>query len=321
LDFKGRNIVSIKEFTTKEIEEILDVAEMMVPYAKGEMTSRLLDGHILATLFFEPSTRTNLSFRSAMMRLGGTVLGFSDTAGTSVQKGETLVDTIKMAEAYADVIVLRHPQEGAARLAAEHSAKPVINAGDGAGQHPTQTLLDLFTIRSEKKRISGLNVMLNGDLRYGRTVHSLCYALAEFGVDLTFVAPPTLQIPKEIMTDLKEKKVNVSVYDTMEEAIGTADVLYITRIQKERFPDPTEYAKVAGLYRVDVPLLAKAKKDMIVMHPLPRVSEIATEVDRTNHAVYFRQAFNGVPIRMALLALVLGADLKKMGATGGGGGR
>jgi len=309
MDFKGRDVVSIRDFSKKEIEYILDWSERMIPFAKGEKVSDCLQSKILSTLFFEPSTRTFLSFSSAMQRLGGTVLGFSEMSSSSVIKGETLADTIKMAECYSDVIVLRHNREGAARMAAEMSEKPVLNAGDGAGQHPTQTLLDLMTIKLERKKIEGTHVALVGDLKYGRTVHSLSYALALFGAKLTFVSPPNLSMPPEVLVDLQEMNADLTQTHFLEEAVGQVDVLYMTRIQKERFPDPTEFSKVVGLYKVDMNLLSKGKSSLIVMHPLPRVTEIAPEVDATKHAVYFKQAFYGVPLRMALLALVTGVPM------------
>ncbi len=300
-----KHVVSINDFSLEEIQRVFELADEMLPVAEGKKKSRLLEGKILATLFFEPSTRTRLSFESAMNRLGGQVLGFSDPGGTSVVKGETLADTIRMAEAYSDVIVLRHPREGAARLASEFSSKPVINAGDGAGQHPTQTLLDLYTIKREKGDIGDRHVVLLGDLKYGRTVHSLAYALSRFGAEITLVSPPQLRMPEEISGYLS-KNSTVNQTDCLEDALKDADVLYVTRIQKERFPDPTEYLQVAGMYRVDLKLLENAKDSLIVMHPLPRVEEIAPEVDSSSHARYFVQAFNGVPIRMALLSLVTG---------------
>ncbi len=304
--FRGRDVLSIYDFTTEEIMTILRRAKELVPAARGEVQDTSLQGHILATLFFEPSTRTRMSFEAAMKRLGGGVVGFASAEGTSVAKGETLADTIRMAEAYADAIVVRHPQEGAARLAAEFTEKPVINGGDGAGQHPTQTLLDLYTIWSEKGALEGRRIVLLGDLKYGRTVHSLSHALAMFGADLTFVAPPSLQMPREVLERIHELGAKPKVASNLHEAIAEADVLYVTRIQKERFPDPQEYEKVAGSYRVDPGVLREAKPDLIVLHPLPRAGEITAEVDRTPHALYFRQAFNGVPVRMALLSLVLG---------------
>ena len=304
--FRGRDILSIRDLSRAEVEQVLRSARKMVPIAKGKRSSRALDGKILGTLFFEPSTRTRLSFESAMHRLGGRVLGFSSVEGTSITKGETLADTIRMVESYTDAIVLRHPQEGAARLAAEFTERPVINGGDGAGQHPTQTLLDLYTIWDEKGSIEGQSVALVGDLKYGRTVHSLTYALAEFGADLLFVSPPTLEMPREIVEHVKERGLRLKITHRLEDVIRDADVLYVTRIQKERFPDPQEYEKVAGIYRIDNALLQEAKRELTVMHPLPRLMEIAPEVDRTKHAVYFKQAANGVPVRMALLQLVLG---------------
>ncbi len=301
--FKGRDIVSIKELSKEEMDIIFEVAREMLPIARGERKSDLLDGKILATLFFEPSTRTRLSFESAMHRLGGSVIGFSNPSATSISKGETLADTVRVMDSYSDVIVIRHPYEGSARLAAEFASNPVINAGDGAGQHPTQTLLDLFTIHQEFGEIEGLNVALIGDLKYGRTVHSLAYALSYLGANIYLVSPELLRMPSHIIRELKEKPVET---DKIEDVIEDADVLYVTRIQKERFPDPTEYKKVAGSYRITSELLNKAKEKAIVMHPLPRVDEIEPDVDYTKHARYFQQAFNGVPVRMALLALVLG---------------
>ncbi|MCJ2520832.1 MAG: aspartate carbamoyltransferase [Candidatus Thermoplasmatota archaeon] len=307
MDFRGTDLISIADLSKEAIYEVLDVAREMTPIARGEMMDERLKGKVLATLFFEPSTRTRLSFESATQRLGGRVLSFGMPEATSITKGETLADTVRMVEAYSDILVLRHPQEGAARLAAEFSEKPVINAGDGAGQHPTQTLLDLFTIWDEKEVIEGIRVVLLGDLKYGRTVHSLAYALALLGAELTLVAPPTLQMPREIVDLVRELGREPKQVEDPREAIKDADVLYVTRIQKERFPDPQEYLKVAGSYRIDLPLLRDGRKDLIIMHPLPRVKEIAPEVDRTPHALYFRQAFNGVPVRMALLSLILGA--------------
>ena len=305
--WKGRDILSIRDLSRADIEAVLKAAKDQVPIAEGKKVSRALEGKILATLFFEPSTRTRLSFESAMHRLGGRAIGFGTPEGTSVQKGETLADTVRMVESYSDAIVLRHPHEGAARLAAEFSSKPVVNAGDGAGQHPTQTLLDLYTIWSEKGAIEGQSVALVGDLKYGRTVHSLAYALAEFGASLTLVSPPGLEMPREIVDRVKQTGTPIATTHRLEDVVKGADVLYVTRIQKERFPDPQEYEKVAGTYRVDLALLRDAKKDLIVMHPLPRVTEIDPAVDATPHAKYFRQAFNGVPVRMALLEMVLGA--------------
>jgi len=309
MDFKGKDIISIKDFSKKEINQILNKAKKMVPYAKGEKYNDALKGKVLSSLFFEPSTRTRLSFESAMNRLGGRVIGFSDPSGTSLKKGESLADTIRMADAYSDVIVMRHPQEGAARLAAEFADVPVLNAGDGAGRHPTQCLLDLFTILTEKKKIEKNKVVLLGDLKYGRTVHSLAYALSLYDVELTFVSPGSLKMPKEVINSCKELGVEPASTSSLEKAIKDADVLYATRIQKERFPDAEEYNKVVGTYKINNELLKNAPENLIVMHPLPRVTEIDSEVDSTPHALYFKQAFNGVPIRMALLSLVTGGKL------------
>jgi aspartate carbamoyltransferase catalytic subunit len=308
-NFKGKDIISIKDFSKNEINKILSYAKDMVTYAKGEKTTEILKGKVLSSLFFEPSTRTRLSFETSMSRLGGRIIGFADPSATSQKKGESLADTIRMADAYSDIIVIRHPQEGAARLAAEFSNAPVINAGDGAGRHPTQCLLDLFTILIEKKKIENQKIVLLGDLKYGRTVHSLAYALALYGVELTFVSPDTLKMPKEVVEECKELGSDPNSTSNLEKAIKNADVLYATRIQKERFPDPEEYNRVVGTYKIDNNLIKNANEDLIIMHPLPRVTEIDPEVDKTKHALYFKQAFNGVPIRMALLSLALGKKI------------
>ena len=309
MDFYDKDLVSIRDLTKDQIEYILDLSKKMVPYARGEKVKRALDGKILGNLFFEPSTRTKLSFESAAYRLGCDVIDVSEMSMTSIAKGETLADTIRMVDAYCDVIVLRHPFEGAARLAADVSENPVINAGDGAGSHPTQMLLDLFTMKEAKGSLDGLNVTMVGDLKYGRTVHTLAQALTNFGVKLTLVAPESLQMPQDIVDRLKTDGCVPRKTSILEDVIGDTDVLYVTRIQRERFPDPAEYQKVAGTYRIDNAMLRNARDDMIVMHPLPRVNEIATEVDSTPHARYFQQAFNGVPVRMAILCAILGGDI------------
>ena len=305
MDFKSRDVISIKDFSKREINYILDYAKKMVPYAKGEKHTNILEEEILSALFFEPSTRTRLSFESAMTRLGGRIIGFADPSATSQKKGETLADTIRMADSYSDAIVIRHPQEGAARLSAEFAESPVLNAGDGAGQHPTQCLLDLFTIITERKKIKGNKIVFLGDLKYGRTVHSLAYALSLFGADLIFVSPESLKMPNEVINECREFGVEPNSTSNLEKAIKDADVLYVTRIQRERFPDAEEYNRVVGTYKIDNDLLKNAKEDLIIMHPLPRVVEINPEVDKTSHALYFKQAFNGVPVRMALLSLIL----------------
>ena len=309
MDFEGKDIISIKDFSKKEINYILEYAKKMVPYAKGEKYTDILKGKVLSSLFFEPSTRTRLSFESAMNRLSGRFIGFADPSATSQKKGESLADTIRMADAYSDIIVIRHPQEGAARLAAEFAEAPVLNAGDGAGHHPTQCLLDLFTILTEKKRIGKNNIVLLGDLKYGRTVHSLAYALSLYGAKLTFVSPASLKMPKEVVEECIELGVEPTQTSILDKVVKDADVLYVTRIQKERFPDAEEYNRVVGSYKIDNKLLETAKEKLIIMHPLPRVTEINPEVDSTDHALYFKQAFNGVPVRMALLSLVTGGLL------------
>lgn len=306
MDWRGRDVVSIRDFSRQEIDALLKAADKYVPIARGEKSSRSLAGKILAAMFFEPSTRTRLSFESAMHRLGGGVTGFADPAVSSQKKGETLTDTVRIADGVADVIVLRHMKEGSARLAAEEAEKPVINAGDGAGEHPTQTLLDLFTIRQEKGKVDGNTIALVGDLKFGRTVHSLAVALAHYDVNMLLVAPASLKMPKEVLKELSGHKAKVEESTSLAKAVERADVLYATRIQQERFGDPEEYQKVTGTYRVTNKLLTKGKRDLIVMHPLPRVDEIHPEVDATPNAKYFQQAANGVPVRMALLDHLLG---------------
>ena len=301
MTFNGRDIVSIREFTKEDLLHVLEVAKEM----EGDKP-QLLSGKILATLFFEPSTRTRLSFESAMCRLGGKVIGFSDEKVSSVKKGETIWDTAKMAERYSDVIVIRSPIEGSARLAAEATSVPVINGGDGTNQHPTQTLLDLYTIQKAKKNIDGLKVGFLGDLKYGRTVHSLAIALSHWKVDLYFIAPDALQMPAHYLKDLQEVGIRCHQTSDVFSVSEDLDVLYVTRIQQERFPDPMEYEKYKNAYRLDRSLLNHIKEDLRIMHPLPRVGEISPELDETKHAIYFEQAGNGVTVRKALLALVLG---------------
>jgi len=304
LEFKGRDIISIKDFSRKEIDYILGIVSAMEPIAKSRST--MLQGKILATLFYEPSTRTRLSFESAMHRLGGTAIGFAEAEIASVRKGENLADTMRVVENYADIIALRHPLEGAARLAAEFAEVPVINAGSGAEEHPTQALLDLYTMKKELGRIDGLNIALTGDLRFGRTVHSLAYALSLYDVKLYFISPELLRMRREVLDTIGER-IKVVETSSLDEALPKLDVLYVTRIQKERFPDAAEYTKVKGSYKIDAATLKNAKKDMIVLHPLPRIDEISSEVDSTSHARYFQQVWNGIVARMALLALILGA--------------
>ena len=298
-----KHIVSIEDLDKKSIMDILKRAKELVPIAKGKKKSKVLEGKILATCFFEASTRTRLSFESAMQRLGGGCIGFADPSSTSHLKGETLSDTIQMIAAYSDTIVLRHPREGSAKLASEVSKVPIINGGDGAGQHPTQTLLDLFTIKEEIGKLERLKVGMLGDLRYGRTVHSLSQALDRFNAKLFFISPEILAMPSYVTDELKN---HWSTHRNINEVLSELDVLYVTRIQRERFPDIEDYKEVAGAYKIDVELLRKAKPELKIMHPLPRVNEISTDVDKTKHAAYFRQAFNGVPVRMAILEKLLG---------------
>jgi len=304
LEFKGRDIISIEDFSQQEINHILDITKTMEPLAKTG--SDILRGKILATLFFEPSTRTRLSFETAMLKLGGGYIGFAEPDFASVRKGENLADTIRTVENYADVIALRHSLEGSAKMAAELSKVPIINGGTGAQEHPTQAFIDLYTMRKEKGKVDGLKVALVGDLRYGRTVHSLAYALALYDIELYLVSPESLRMRKDVLQTIKSK-IPVTEDANLETIIPQIDVLYITRIQKERFPDATEYTKVKGAYKIDLKTLNFAKKDMIILHPLPRVDEIAAEVDAMPQAKYFQQVWNGVVVRMALLALVLGA--------------
>jgi len=305
MKFKDHHIISMTSFSRDMIDHILETAEKMEEIARGKRRSDLLKGKILGVLFFEPSTRTRMSFETAMLRLGGDVLNLGSVDASSIAKGETLADTIRVIDGYADSIVLRHPKEGAAHLAAEFSSVPILNAGDGAGHHPTQTLLDLYTIKRES-HLDGLKIALAGDLKYGRTVHSLCYALSHYGADIKLISPDELRMPKEIINDLKSRGVHVTETDAIDPAINDVDVLYMTRIQKERFPDPAEYQKVANKLMISVETLENVKPELKIMHPLPRVNEIKPEVDATPHACYFKQAFYGVPVRMALLALVLG---------------
>ena len=296
----------MRDFSREEVDSVLNRAEELEEYALGKR-SDLLQGKIMANLFFEPSTRTRFSFETAMKRLGGDVLNFSSQEASSISKGETLSDTVHVISQYCDLIVLRHPKEGSARMASEYSSVPIINAGDGAGHHPTQTLLDLYTIKREGF-LDGTNIALVGDLKYGRTVHSLAYALAMYDVRMFLVSPEQLKMPNDIKSDLvrigaKEVFESTSLTDVIDDL----DVLYVTRIQKERFPDPQEYKKVAGSYCVSLDLLRNVRKNLIIMHPLPRVNEIDVEVDKTQYAKYFNQAFYAVPVRMALLSLLLEA--------------
>jgi len=306
MSLEGRDIISIEDLTREDLDKLFSISEKMLPLAKTG--SEICKGRILANLFFEPSTRTRMSFESAMHRLGGSVIGFADAQVTSAKKGEVLSDTIRMAASYSDIIAMRHPAEGAAKVAAEASGVPVINGGDGGHQHPTQTLLDLFTIMKEKGSVEGLKIGLFGDLKYGRTVHSLAYALSLFkGVKIYCISPNQLKMPEYVINQLAAKSIDVSEHEEIENVVPQLDVLYATRIQKERFGSEKEYFDVKGRNIIDKKVMSLAKKDMILMHPLPRVDEIAYEVDSDPRAVYFKQAAYGLPVRMALIALLLGS--------------
>ncbi|MBI5392995.1 aspartate carbamoyltransferase [Candidatus Woesearchaeota archaeon] len=302
MNFINRDVISISDFSKEEILFILDTAEKI----ENKGSFGLLNDKILAVLFFEPSTRTRLSFESAMHRLGGRVLGFSDYLSTSTKKGESLHDTIKMVENYADIIVIRHFLDGAARLAADATEKPIINAGDGSNQHPTQTLLDLFTIRKLHGKIDTLHIGFVGDLKYGRTVHSLAAALSHFNVQLYFISPETLKMPKHLLEELSAKNIQYIVSDKIEEFIPKLDVLYATRIQQERFADRNEYEKVKDSYILTKKMLHDAKPTLKILHPLPRVNEISRELDDTPYAAYFEQAKYGVVVRKAIIGLLAG---------------
>jgi len=297
-----KDLVSIKELSKDEIQALLKRAMEM----KQKPPGPILQGHVMASCFFEPSTRTRLSFEAAMKRLGGEVIGFSDDKSTAAKKGESLHDSMKVIGLYSDVVVIRHPLEGSARQASEATEKPVINAGDGANEHPTQTLLDLFTIQECQGKLDGLHIAFVGDLLYGRTVHSLAYALKQFDVRLYFVSPPTLQMPDNVCEDLKRAGVRYSFHNSIDEVLGKCDILYMTRVQKERFTNAEEYKRVKDHFILTAEMLEKAKEGLKVLHPLPRVNEIAQAVDATEHAYYFPQAENGLYVRQALLCKLLG---------------
>jgi len=304
--FYGRDIVSVKQFSVPDLRFILSVADEMRNIVRRLGATDLLRGYVLANLFYEPSTRTSSSFIAAMARLGGSVIPIHGVQYSSVSKGESLPDTIRTLECYADVIVLRHPQVGASEVAARYASKPVISAGDGIGEHPTQGLLDIYTIYSELGKLDGLHVAMVGDLRNGRTVHSLSRLLALFGARLTFVSPEILRLPDALRKELIAANCSFAETDTLSEAITDADVIYVTRVQKERFDDLRQYEKVKDYYEITPELMARAKEHMALMHPLPRVGEIHYDVDDDPRAAYFRQMQNGMFIRMALLAAVLG---------------
>jgi aspartate carbamoyltransferase len=304
--FYGKDILSVSQFNRQDLEYIFGVAEEMRSMVERVGTFDLLKGKILANLFYEPSTRTSSSFLSAMERMGGSVIPISEVRYSSVAKGESLPDTVRTLECYADVIVLWHPELGSAAIAAQYARKPVINAGDGTGEHPTQALLDLFTIKEELGRIDGLTVTMLGDLKYGRTVHSLARLLSLYKVKLHYVSPELLHMPSNLVSELAAKGIPQTERGDLEPVLPETDVLYVTRVQKERFEDPQQYESVRGTYVITPQTLQLAKDEMIVMHPLPRVGEITIEVDQDPRAAYFRQMEYGLYIRMALLAMVLG---------------
>lgn len=304
----GKDIISVKQFGREDLEYIFGVAHEMRGMVERVGTFDLLKGKILANLFYEPSTRTSSSFTAAMERLGGSVIPINEVKYSSVTKGESLPDTVRTLESYADVIVLRHPETGSAAIAAKAARKPVINAGDGAGEHPTQALLDLFTIFEELGVgvVDGLTVTMLGDLKYGRTVHSLARLLSLYKVKINYVSPDILHMPREVMDEVAAKKIPQAEFNSLEKVLPDTDVLYVTRVQKERFEDSADYDKVKGAYVIEPGVMKAAKQKMIVMHPLPRVTEISMDFDEDPRAAYFRQMEYGLYVRMALLAMVLG---------------
>jgi aspartate carbamoyltransferase catalytic subunit len=302
---KNRSLVSIDDFSTSEMIDILDMAGKF----EKQSVQKLLEGRVIATLFFEPSTRTRLSFESAINRLGGKIVGFSDAASSSVAKGETLHDTIRMVSSYSDLIVMRHPIEGSARYASEIASVPVINAGDGANQHPTQTMLDLYSIRKTQGTLENLNIFMVGDLKYGRTVHSLAMAMSKWNATFNFISPEELRMPEEFKLYLDNMGLKYYEHSDFSDIISKADIIYMTRVQKERFSDPMDYEKVKNVYVLKNVMLKNTKPNMRILHPLPRVNEIHTDVDTNPKAYYFEQALNGVFTRQAILCTLLGIKL------------
>jgi len=299
---RHEHVISAKQFSRADIEAVLDRAATFDDDQRGVATAH--EGALLGMAFFEPSTRTKMSFETAIKRLGGDIVDMGPVEYSSVQKGETLADTLRVIEGYADAIVLRHPMEGSATMASEFVDVPLLNAGDGAGQHPTQTLLDLYTIR-EAEGLDDLSIGIMGDLKYGRTVHSLAQALTNFDTTQHFISPTSLRLPRSVRYDLRAQGGEVREHEDYEGILDDLDVLYVTRIQRERFPDEDEYKAVAGQYRLDADTIRAANEDLSILHPLPRVDEIAPDVDELPGAQYFEQAHNGVPVRMALLDMLL----------------
>jgi aspartate carbamoyltransferase catalytic subunit len=299
---KNKSLVSITDYSKADYMRIMDVASDF----EQNSYQNLLNGKVVSTLFFEPSTRTRLSFESAINRLGGRVIGFSEAGSSSVTKGETLYDTIKVVSNYAELIVMRHPLEGSARYASEQSKVPLVNAGDGANQHPTQTLLDLYSILKTQKTLDDLNIFMVGDLKYGRTVHSLLMALSVFNATFYFISPNELQMPQEYKDYLNKKGLKFYEQKDIDEEVKKADIIYMTRVQKERFSDPIEYERTKNAYVLKREMLEGSKDTMKVLHPLPRVNEIDIDVDASPHAYYFEQTENGVYVRQAIISLILG---------------
>lgn len=302
ISLKNRSLISIDDYTPEEICHILDIGE---DFEKNRHQD-LLHGRVIASLFFEPSTRTRLSFETAIELLGGAVIGFSSTSGTSIQKGESLKDTIIMVANYADLIVMRNPVDGSARFASEISKVPIINAGDGSNQHPTQCLLDLYSIRKTQGTLDNLEITMVGDLKYGRTVHSLVQAMCHFNTKFNFVSPYELKLPPTVIQHIKNADLKYDEYTDLEEVIPHSDIIYMTRIQRERFPDPLEYEKVKNAYILHNYMLENSRPNCRILHPLPRVNEIHTDVDPNPKAYYFQQAQNGLFVRQALIAAILG---------------
>jgi len=302
LYMKNKSLISINDYSVEEQIEILDLAEEF----EKDPRQKILENHVIATLFFEPSTRTRLSFESAISQLGGKIIGFTDAANSSVSKGETLMDTIKTVANYSDLIVMRHPLDGSARWASEVADVPIINAGDGANQHPTQWLLDMYSIRKTQGTLDNIHIAFVGDLKYGRTVHSLVIAMAQFNTTFHLVSPEELKLPSAVKKYIKDAGLDYHQYTDLNDVMDKVDVLYMTRIQKERFADPIEYEKVKNSYILKNDMLENSKDNMRVLHPLPRVNEIEEAVDKNPKAYYFQQALNGVYVREALLARTLG---------------
>ena len=303
---KGKDILNTTQFSLQELNLIMNTAANFEKRVKSGEVIRNMEGQVVASLFFEPSTRTRLSFETAINRLGARVITMANAASSSVSKGETLVDTIRTIDGYVDVIIIRHPMKGSAKIAADNATHPVINGGDGAGQHPTQALLDLYTIRKEKGVLDGHTVTFLGDLKNGRTVHSLGYFMNLYKNKMIFVSPKSLKMPAEITAELRSLGAEIEETEDVEKALSVSDIVYVTRVQRERFENPEDYEKVKGVYIINREMINRAKKGITILHPLPRVDEISTDVDDYEGAAYFRQAHNGLYVRMALLTLITG---------------